>query len=239
MSLPDVLPVAAALAGALVGGIVAELRTALQGLRERRRALRVLLYELLELRFRLTTLDPRAILPALENYMVRRFGVAVAEVFKTPEWKVAMSVAFQAAAASIPKSSLGDEYESAVNAIAPHDPVLAYRLRDQHHVLEFDRGLKQYYDGVLALLQLDPDASAIREKAEPATLTVTLQLALNDLGDRIREIARSLSPFTWFSVTRILKRQNEQSSPELERLIDQILDSAGAPRPGPGGEKPK
>ena len=170
--------------------------------------------------------------------MVRRFGIAIAEVFRTPEWKVAMGVALQAAAASLPQSSLGAEYESAVMAMAPYDPVFAYRLRGQHEVLDFERGLKLYYDGILALLQLDPEGPAIREKAEAATLSVALQAALDGLRDHIREIARRLSPVTWLRVTRILKRHDEESSPEAERFIDQILDSAGAPLVPPEPKPP-
>src|SRR5690349_10000226 len=112
----QVLPVISALAGAIVGGVVAELRAIMQSGRERRRALRVLLYEVLNLRYEIRRRDPRAIIEAMKRLFERRFGQEQARSFDSPEGQKLIGIV-RALLDESTERPIAPRYEEAVDAL--------------------------------------------------------------------------------------------------------------------------
>src|SRR5262245_59907501 len=113
---PGGLPVIAALAGAVVGGIVAETRTMLQGYRERRKAMAIVLYDLLELRHQLASNDPTKVADEIKRYLQRKFGsdILIASGHETLLHQ-ALAVALEASV----KPDIRAHFERAVDDLAP------------------------------------------------------------------------------------------------------------------------
>ncbi len=223
----DIFPVLAALAGAVVGGLITGLGALLQGARERRRALRVILFELLELRHQIALRDPRNVLELLSQVVAERAGRDAARELAAPEGQRLARQLVQAAAKTFSESPLGPGYEGAVQALAPYDPFLAYRLRGQTHVLQIDRAVASYFEAALALPIVGLGASwdGLRQSTEPAALDMLHRDARNRLGSHVRRVAWSLSPLAYLSARRALHDQNSVSKQAFREWFDQFLSS--------------
>lgn len=221
----EMLPVLAALAGAITGGLVAEFRTLLQGTRERRRALRILLYELLELRFRVARQDPAQFLPELKKCVERTLGAETATSLDSPDAKRLFRDALAAAAAVSLDPPIGARYEHAVDALAHHDPIFAYSLRSQSLLLDVERAIRAYYEKVSALPEVlqDPNAAFVLPQAESATLELARSEALTRLASDIRAAAWRIGVSVRYRAGHIVRRQDRPLASELREAIDAFL----------------
>src|SRR5439155_2232562 len=114
------------------GGVVGELRTIVQSARERRRSLRMLLCQLLELRFHIRTHDPRVVIPVLMDYVKRTFGSEALQALQSTGNEPLLHQMVTAAAAVFGSDSpMAARYQEAIEALAPYDPLEAYRLSNQ------------------------------------------------------------------------------------------------------------
>jgi uncharacterized protein (DUF2267 family) len=227
LTLRDALPVLAALAGAIVGGAVAEFRTLLQGARERRRALKTLLHQLLELRFTITTQDPRQLLPALIAYLKRKVSPEQVREFEASPAQQLLHQVFDALTTTISDSPIAAQYHQAVSALAPHDPVLAYHLSNQARLPSLEHELRQYYAKVVTFPQLAQDTQAVLllARIESASLDLARSEALDQLAENIGTVASKISLWTRYRATRIVRRQDDISGVELERILDQFMQT--------------
>lgn len=221
----EMLPVLAVLAGAITGGLIAELRTLSQGARERRRALRILLYELLELRFRVARQNPAQFLPELKACVERTLGAETARSLDSPDANRFLRHALVAAAAVSLDPSIGARYEHAVDAVAPHDPVFAYGLRSQSFLLNVERGITAYYEKVSALPDVlqDPNAAFVLPQAESATLDLARAEALTRLASDIRAAAWRIGLSVRYRTGRIIRRQDRPPASDLREAMDAFL----------------
>ncbi|MEJ1961791.1 MAG: hypothetical protein WDO56_09680 [Gammaproteobacteria bacterium] len=121
------IPLATAILGLLIGAVISEMHVALAGARERRRALNVLLFDLLQLRFDIRTANPRLMMEMLQRIVRRKFGAAHANFTAPPELHQIMVRAHQELTRS-DRFRLTERFQSALHALVPHDPMLAYSL---------------------------------------------------------------------------------------------------------------
>ena len=224
----DALPVLAALAGVIVGGVIAELRTLLRGARERRRALRTLLHHLLELRFRVVTQDPRPLLPILIGYLKRRFSPEQVQAFESSASEQILRQVFAALVTSAGDPPVIEQYERAIEALAPHDPILAYRLSNQSRLPNLEHELMGYYAKLMTLPQLAQDAEAVEllPQIESASVVIARSQALDQLAESIRDVASEVSWSTRRGARQVLQRQDEIPGAELDKILDQFVQTA-------------
>jgi hypothetical protein len=215
----------AALVGAMVGGFIGELRVLMEGRRERRRALRLLLYQLLEVRYRVSTADPRAIPRVLKKYIEGRFGSDVARQLDSPQAKRQLRQFIQALAESVSRDPVAPAYQQAVDAIAPYDPILAYRLRDLGRLADLDAQIAQYYDRMMSIPEVaaDPQAQGFLSNLEAETLEAGYSNALKNLSTQIRLIGCRIGILSSLRLRQVLSRQDRPSDTDLQSVMDRLL----------------
>lgn len=225
VSLRDVLPVITALVGALIGGVVAELRTFMAASRERKKALRVLLYELLQLRFEIHRYNPEHLMQALSRLFARRFGAEGIKAVETPETKTLIDSIIHAVLNTM-RPEFSTKYNNAVEALAPHDPILAYSLVGQEQLLALDRTVGQYYEVIRAHPEIAADPEGIRflDASKKATFNAAYVEAAKRLAEDITDVACKCSFWTNRRVRHILSRQDRFSGKEMDELLDRFLD---------------
>lgn len=224
MTLADLLPVITALAGALVGGAVSGLGALLADVRLRRRVLRSILFELLELRYQVGRRDPERMVAALSELLAEWVGKDAAATFaSTPAGQQTLRQIVAATAKALSEKPLGPGYDGAIRDLAPHDSFLAYQLRGQDRVLQIDQAVASYFSDVLALpsIALDPATAGIRGAAEPATAAVMREGAREQLGRGIRRVALALSPIAYVKARLAILKQDTPDRSEMRRWIDQ------------------
>ncbi len=213
----DLLPVATVLVGVLVGAFASELRTLLQGARNRRSAYRILLYQLLELRFQARRRDP--------SQFVRRLR-ELDDLQGVPGSREVALKIFRAAEHMLnSERPLSDQYEQAVSDIAPHDPIVAYQLRSRSELLTIDQSIRLYYSRATELLGAhDPNEAEFLSHMESASLDMVRKEALVELDAHIRRIARRIDPFTYFRAMRVLKRQEARFDESFCSVLEEFQD---------------
>lgn len=236
ITLRDLLPIAGVIFGAIVGGGIAQFHAIVAASRERRRALRTLLYELLELRFQLLRSDPIKIMEALRKVLVRRFGNDANKVIDSPEISGVLDYAMQAARNTSPVS-LSSRYKQVVEALAPHDPLIAYHLAGKDTFLELESQFEQYYRQLREhpLVVADPDGSKMLKVVERASIQSVYSEALSRLAKDIVEVAKECSYLTGRRIKRVLTIQDEPPDDEfagklLDRYLQEVLKGQSNPR---------
>lgn len=225
VSFREVLPVITALVGALVGGVVAELRTFMAAARERKKALRVLLYELLRLRFEIHRYNPDHLIQALSRMFMRRFGAEGTKAIETPEVKTFFNSLIHGVLQTM-QAEFSSKYNNAVEALAPHDPITAYRLVGQEQLLALERTLGQYYEVIRAHPEIATDPEGIRflDASKKAMFNAAYAEAVKQLSEDITHVARQCSFWTKQRVVGVLSRQDRPPEKELDDFIDRLLN---------------
>jgi len=225
LTIKDLAPLIAGLAGVLVGGLIAEFHIVIQGVRERTRALRKLLYKLLELRYELRRRDPTTALNALQRYFRERFGQQVADgVGQFFQYKPVLEL-IEAATRGRSREEFESGYQQAVDEVAPFRPLLAYQLSGQSALLEADRLLREYYGKVVSLpeLQGNADMEVAMSRAEKYFERLAYGQAVQRMERDIVWVAWNISPWTWIRVLRLLRRADSRAAEDISRLMDTYL----------------
>ncbi|MFA7331867.1 MAG: hypothetical protein WC326_12430 [Candidatus Delongbacteria bacterium] len=208
MLLNDIPPGIAALVGAITGGIIAELHYSMQNARERKKALRVLLFELLELRFKIVTNNPNKVIEEVLRFMSVRycsdgFGEHQNE---TREMLLSLMKFSQ-------ENSFSVSFKVAIKGLIPHDPVLAYQLYDIEEISNHDKRMHEYFESIkvkFSSKMAETDLKLV-ENMKDATIDWGRDLATARLSEIILEIARKISCRLWFKSRRIITRQDKMS----------------------------
>lgn len=133
--------------GAGAGYVIGVLQTAAANMRERRKALNTVLYALLQMRREARISNPRAvILPQISDLILRRFGPDAVARFVQMGVPAVIYDALQATAGDR-LSALTTQYNEAVRALIPVDPLLAYSLTGDR-LIRLDSFVKNYYEHV-------------------------------------------------------------------------------------------
>lgn len=229
-----VLPVVGTLAGVALGAFVAELRVVLQDWRDRRRILRSLLFHLLELRFEVKRRDP----VLLANTLREVLPSDVTSDRKEAGLEAGSGEQFEAIAGLIrgllPKRAIAPDYASAVVALAPSDPILAYALAGKEGQLDFEQQLVRYFEAALKIPGLVNDSgdTAMAAVVQREVLAHSYVTALESLAEDSLLVAWRISIGTWTRTRHVLKRQDnlaisEQDAAELKQLVGQIATAVG------------
>lgn len=234
MSFRELLPVISALVGALIGGLIAEFRTFMAAAREQKKALRILLYALLQLRFEICRFNPDHVMQALSRQFARRFGTEAVKAIEAPEAKAFFDVTIQKVL-DITRTDLSPKYNHAVEALSPHNPILAYNLVGNEKILALDRILRQYYENLRASPEIAADPAGIRflDSSKTTMLNTAFVEAKKQLAEDIAHVAWKLSFWTHRRVKGTLSRQDRVPEKELDEFLDQVFDSilGGIPKP--------
>lgn len=231
LTLKDWLPLLIGLAGIVAGAILTELRALIAGSRERRRALNVLLYELLQLRFEIKTSNPRTVLEAISRIAERKYGAGVAQGLKDPAFVVLISKVFIEAGFS-DTSKLAERYETAVRALVPFEPLLAYRLSGNERLAKLERVIGTYYREVSQMPSVvsDPNAPALLPIVANATTQILVEEVMRELATDVMIVARARAwpvlRWVWIPlVTSIrLRRQDRVATERLDRKLEELLE---------------
>lgn len=225
---PQWIAFATGIAGLLIGALISELHVALAGVRERRRALNVLLFDLLQLRFDVRTSDPRILIETLERITRKQFP--------SEPWTMPASV--RSIVVNIQKETLGDtrrklteRYETAIGALVPHDPLLAYQLAGRELISRLERAIGLYYEKIAQLPDVakDPNAPQVLNVMVDETTSALIAEVLNELANDIHQVARARQwwPLRFIgsssSVRRFLQRQDGLSLAAAERQLEVLF----------------
>lgn len=139
----DLVPIIAALAGALVGGLVSEMRIAFEGQRERNRVLNQLLHYQLEVLYSLQRLDPQELEQELAELFGTRFPEMSDQIVAGLRSAPGFMETLMAASGQHLPHGLVENYERSINGLSQVEPVLAYRLSSPEPVARIGNLLEQ------------------------------------------------------------------------------------------------
>lgn len=223
VTLRELLPVLSALAGVIVGGLIAELRAALENFRGRRRALRVLLFHLLGLRHELSKRDPQHLVAAVVPFLQKHFGAALPDNLQQYPLYQQVLVAARHLSES---SSVAATYREAVADVAPFDPILAYHLSGDDRLVDMDSGIREYFDELLTIpvVASDPSTPLIEPPVRAAGLSMVYNKGLDALSESALTVAGKLSRRMHFRVKAVLSRQDRIPTPaELNSIVEKFM----------------
>lgn len=230
----DVLPIMGTLFGVILGAIASELRELLAGGRERRRCLNAVLFNLLDLRHEIRSSNPRLIIDLIHRAIAKRVGEAQATVIREPAFRALLSGTFKPFLKSR-RRGLAERYAASVQALVPHEPLLAYRLSGEEQLLRIDGLLENYYSRVAQEPSVSADSNAplLISIASDSTMVAATDDALEHLRDAILGVGRArgwwMVRCLWIPLTvrRRLRLQDraveEKLCGKLDHLVDEIL----------------
>jgi hypothetical protein len=209
-----------------LGGLIAEVRIQIQASRERRRALRKLLYELLELRIRIEANDPRAIMaPFMSRLRERMAATGTPLEPSTAEEEQKLGQLVSAMAADLLGPSVEDQYTQAVNELAPYDPLLAYYLRGQQRIPAINDVVRKNVQG-LADDTATPENRASLGEFGGRVAAAAQQPINGSFDERVLEVARAISVGTARKVRKLMKeRARPWTAIEIDEKIDRLIDA--------------
>lgn len=227
MSVDKVLPVLGTLLGALVGGLVTEFRTLLKGAREKRQALSLLLFELLELRFVISRWNPAMIYQALLEAIAQRFGAETAAAVEDSSSKQVLMELFGTVVADIRKTVNTVTYEETVAAVAPFDPILAYQMRGGPLLSRWEQYIEGYSKQVKSLPEFDwdPDAASVLQSFESAAIKEQKARLLKQLEQDCLSVAKRISRKAVPETEQILARQDQIDENSIRQFYVEAIDS--------------
>lgn len=128
------------------------------------------------------------------------------------------------------ENPLAPRYEEAVDSLAPYDPILAYRLRNQSRVIKLDSVLQTYYKQISERFsQAGPDQLVALPVMESVTIDLLRSDTLQDLADYAKLVASAIGPITRYRLGAALRRQD--APPDLEVEIEKWLTAVNAKLP--------
>lgn len=224
-------PLATAIVGLFVGALISEFHVALAGARERRRALNVLLFDLLQLRHDVRNSDPNLVFGTFLRVIQKKFGDVATQFFDMPQFRTTL-VDIHKVLQDSDRPKLTERYENAVRGLVPHDPVLAYRLSGNAQISGVERAVALYYARVAAHPDVikERDAPKLLSVLEDETATALIAEALKDLSADVRQVARArrwrLIRWAWtpLSVEKVLVRQDQRPASTIDQEIEGLLD---------------
>lgn len=228
MSLLALIPVLAALAGAFIGGLVAEVRTVLEMRRERRKALNRVLWTQLDLWYDLEQSDVGELIDEFMSGMAKRLGVTTDE-FKIPAEHQDMFTAVLAQFVGEARNpDLDVNYEEAVDSLAIFDPILAFRLSGK---TKFSRPREQSEAYLAKVIQhfgggdendLKPGVDLMR----PFLRREMFDSARKVLREDIKDVAGELGRKPRKRVARLLSELSERADEKQSQSFEEYLDRA-------------
>jgi len=231
MSVSVLIPVLAALAGAAIGGLVAELRQGLQISRDNRKIRNRVLYTQLDVWHTVSWADPEVLLSAAPKIMAGALGIPEADIqsaFK--EYPAVEGLWRQVLPQSIP-TDLERRYQNAVDSLADVNPLLAYQLSGRPELNTFSKAWLSRIDAFTTEIQAsEQDRRTLAAFSPPLDRELRARL-LETLEDDIRDVARAISWLRRRQVSKTIERGKMGATGiadrELEKVIQRLFVSAG------------
>ena len=229
------LPVICALIGALVGGIVGETRIALQTSRERKRTLKKVLFNQLELWYETRRRRIGRLIETLERCMESR--IASSDDLESTNIREALhedglGIFFKEALEMVNIEEMVDRYQNTIGELAPCDPVLAYQLSGRVAILEYQR----WYGDILQQIEISNDSiedvemTAMVEYVQDYVDESASQKVTEALEEDVKMVASAISFREWWRVWRLIRgkerleeKQNMEMEQELNRYFDDFI----------------
>ena len=219
-----------ALAGAFVGGFIAELRSWLQIRRDTRRTLRRVLYQQLEVRDAVIRANPLTFLDAFGSVLAKRYRVNPAAA-KT---ELRRHGFFEAAFTQLVSARIGHEleskYEAAVDSLGEIDPLLAFRLAGKAALTRYRERMEAYTAAVVPTPSPNDQAvlDALRPLLDDTVYTKTIQILEEDILDVAGSLGRTIKR----STLRLLEKKLDASAGlelELNAWFDRVETALARP----------
>lgn len=224
------VPVIAALAGAVVGAMSAEVRSFLELRRENRKVLNKVLFNLLDLRHALRVTDPAVVLEFITEGMADHFGAAAAEaeISSALTASPGLTHILASTTGAWTPADLAKQYDAAVESLSAVDPLLAFQLSGRPGLLQKREEMNKLMD-LLTPEQAPEGAAELRSVHQAVKDTVHSILhrsALELLEEDILDVAARLGWVIRWRARRILTRTEdglrEERAAHFAELFGQI-----------------
>lgn len=214
------------LVGLVLGAALTELRTAFQRMRDSRRALRVLLFQLLQLRFRVRRRNPEQVVQMIKKTIAIKYGAEAGAAIEMPEARDVLLKMIRTAQVELSEHSLNSDFDEAIRSIAPDDPILAYLLAGQEQILRLDQLAAAYFDKVIVMPEIGvpTDGRDAVKKIEANLLGLAYDDACDDLATDIKRIAGKISIWTWYQASRAIARQDKSMDAVPMEEYDRVFE---------------
>lgn len=226
MTILALVPVLAALAGVLVGGLISELRVALEMRRERKKALNRVLWCQLDLWHDLERYDLKDLLDLFLKRLARRMNLPLDQtglIIPDADRNILAEIIGEVVGSSR-RPGLDEDYDASVEALAMYDPLLAVQLSGKTSLAQHRIQSDAYVTSVIDRFAAPLDDTTHVERLRPWIYKENLDTARRILRSDIEAVARSLSRCRWRAVQRSLVAVTEKVGREQEQLIDQGID---------------
>lgn len=228
MSIVALVPVLAALAGAFIGGLVAEVRTVLEMRRERRQGLNRVLWTQLDLWYDLERSEVGGVVDHMHEGLAKRLGVAKEDLSFPAEYQDLLGSIIAQLASDARNPELDSQYETAVDALASFDPILAFRLsgktklaRPREQSEGFIATVVQQM-GSISYEELKPGVDHMRPFVRGEMFESSRQIFRED----IEEVAEQLGRKAKKRVRRLLSNLSLRAGQQQETILEDYLDRA-------------
>jgi hypothetical protein len=187
-----------------------------------------MLFELLEIRFRLVQSDPDVIIKLFVDGVTKRYGNDIGVAFASPRALATLRIAVGVATEHHGSRGIAKSYQRFVLKLAPHAPILAYKLRNHSLLADLENHVDKYFDEYIARLAVPPEQlQGVRagiETAASAGVSALRAEAIMMLRDDIRLAARRIGPLTMLACWRALRRQDRPSTERVGRYLSHYFD---------------
>ena len=222
------------LAGAFVGGLIAEARNILQLRREVNRARNNLLYNLLDIWFIIKSRDVDIFLDDLIDLLSVKMNVPknmIIEGFgKSLDIK---SIIMNMMVDKFPTENLEKKYQDAVDLLGPLDPLLAYRMSGKGNLIRYEDisvAYKKYLVGEKAPEEASIDRF-IKHIKDFADKKVALEVLIL-IEEDIRIVAKRIGGGTRRGVEDTFRRLQARAKEDRTKLLGEYVDHILTFKPG-------
>ena len=229
---PTIIPVLAALAGALVGGLITEIRQWMQLRRDNGRTLNRVLYTQLEVWHTVLKTDPEPVVAALAEIITTRFHLAETDVRAILNDDKLRALMKQLSPTTV-TGELELKYQTAVDSLADVNPVLAFRLNGRPELTRYATKWKASVEDWLQQISAPDSDNRLLTSFQLIFEDRARVRLLESLEGDIVDVALLLGTQTSKRVRKTIARAREGlddvAIADLRAVLDQVLSGAGLP----------
>lgn len=215
-----------ALAGAFVGGLVAEVRNIIQLRRDVNKARNNLLYKLLDIWFIVKSRDIDNFFEAFFDRFSTKLNVPKSLIIEDFKKNTELNNTIAKMIKDrFPTEHLELKYQEAVDLLGPLDPILAYRMSGKESLIryqDFSAMCKKYVFGSLTPedISIDNFIGHVKEFVDKRLAREVLSL----IEDDIRNVGDKIGGRTRSGIEETFRRLETRATDETNTLIDEYID---------------
>lgn len=222
------------LAGAFVGGLIAEARNILQLRRDVNRARNNLLYNLLDIWFIIKTRDVDVFIDDLIDRLSLKANVPKNMIIDGFEKNIDFkSTLVKIILEKIPTEHLEKKYQEAVDSLGPLDPLLAYRMSGKGSLIRYEDisatfKKHMFEDKTPENASFDRFMKHLKEFADKKVA----QEVLNLIEEDIRKVGERIGGRTRRGVEETFRRLEVRAKEDRIKFLDEYIDHILTFKPG-------